>query len=86
MENLVDTTNQSPKASKSATLTPLVSHHTSGPKGPSTQQDMQRVLVCEGNDGHTPQVELLCKDGQTKRILITCACGQHIELDCEYGT
>lgn len=31
-----------------------------------------------------PTVECITRDGRVMRILITCTCGQQIELNCQY--
>ena len=31
-----------------------------------------------------PRVEVISQDGVVKKILITCSCGQKIELQCNY--
>ncbi len=33
---------------------------------------------------HEPKVELVAEDGVVSKIVVTCTCGQRIELMCEY--
>ena len=46
------------------------------------RQEANRVQI-SGNDGE-PSVECTTKDGRITKILITCKCGEQIELNCRY--
>lgn len=84
MEHLTDISDKHSPSSKSALLRPLVSRKPYTEKNESSHQDIQHIVICEGQEGQSPRVELVSKEGKIKRITITCACGKHIELDCEY--
>jgi hypothetical protein len=32
-----------------------------------------------------PKVECITEDGRVTKILVTCKCGEQIELSCKYG-
>lgn len=40
------------------------------------------VAVAEGHS--VPKVQLLMDDGKVSRIVVTCSCGEQIELECQY--
>jgi hypothetical protein len=42
-----------------------------------------RVEISAANGG--PKVECITEDGRISRIMITCKCGEQIELTCKYG-
>lgn len=46
-------------------------------------KDIKHVEVVSGPG--QPQVECVTQDGKITRILITCRCGEQIELICHYG-
>ena len=46
-------------------------------------KDIKHVEVVSGPG--QPQVECVTQDGKVTRILITCRCGEQIELICHYG-
>jgi len=45
-------------------------------------QDNNRVQIT-GKAGE-PNVECVTKDGRITKIVITCKCGEQIELNCKY--
>ena len=79
---------------------PFISHSQNGngngngfhPLFSDTQKNGARVLNGGLHDGaqepddldHTPQIEIVNRDGKIQRIIITCSCSRRIELECEY--
>jgi len=46
-------------------------------------QEKNKIEIA-GKEGQ-PTIECITKDGRIIRILITCTCGEQIELNCKYG-
>ena len=46
-------------------------------------QDVSKVEI-KAEEGQ-PVVECVTQDGRITRIIITCKCGEQIELNCKYG-
>jgi hypothetical protein len=46
-------------------------------------QDISKVEINSGEG--QPVVECVTQDGRITRIIITCKCGEQIELNCKYG-
>ena len=52
-------------------------------KGGLPMQDVSKVEI-KAEEGK-PLVECVTQDGRITRIIITCKCGEQIELNCKYG-
>lgn len=52
-------------------------------KGGLPVQDVSKVEI-KAEEGQ-PIVECVTQDGRITRIIITCKCGEQIELNCKYG-
>ena len=65
---------------------PLIASHIVHTKTePAKSEELHNVVVCEeGLEGPPPKIQLLTEAGEVKRIMITCTCGQYIELECNY--
>jgi len=48
---------------------------------PSKENNRIQITGKEGE----PSVECVTKDGRISKILITCKCGEQIELNCQYS-
>ncbi len=46
-------------------------------------QDVNRKEISSEDGG--PKVECITQDGRITKILVTCTCGEQIELNCQYG-
>ena len=46
-------------------------------------QDVSKMEI--SSEAGQPVVECITQDGRITRILITCKCGEQIELNCKYG-
>ena len=45
---------------------------------------LDKPILIEEPKQDEPKVEVISQDGVVKKILITCTCGQKIELQCNY--
>lgn len=43
-----------------------------------------RVISEAGEGEHAPRVQVVMENNVVSSILVTCACGQHVELVCDY--
>lgn len=46
-------------------------------------QDVNKVEITSGEG--QPTVECVTQDGRITKIIVTCKCGELIELNCKYG-
>jgi len=46
--------------------------------------DETETEACSDQGEAGSQVEYVTRDGRVSRIVVTCACGQVTEIDCEY--
>jgi hypothetical protein len=58
--------------------------HTHGFVGMEPQNTNSGVRHAESHGGAQSTVELIREDGQIKRIIVQCPCGERIELECDY--
>ncbi|HQU09055.1 MAG: hypothetical protein B7X06_03955 [Verrucomicrobia bacterium 21-51-4] len=52
--------------------------------GQAQSIELEDIPVCGAQEHTTPKVQLLMEDGKVCRILVTCSCGQQLELECQY--
>lgn len=63
------------------------SGHRPTPRASGTESPLAQVRVVEKSDHAShgrPEVECVKQGNRVTRILITCGCGERIEIDCVY--
>lgn len=55
----------------------------SGSKAGLPIRDVERIPITDQNNDH--KVECVTQNGKITKIVVTCKCGEQIELDCKYG-
>jgi len=51
---------------------------------PSAENSQIQSVEVISKGGNEPKVELITQNGQIEKIIVTCNCGQRVELKCHY--